>query len=220
MMRRWLMETEPAKHNPELLGLVRDTYLYPTASRSTALNAVSALLSALESHCGTRERRHAKRTGTLAREVAFRLGLGSKEARIVWYAATLHDIGKMGIPASILGKPGKLNEREWEIVRRHPEFGVRILSGIAEFERVRGAVLAHHERFDGRGYPFGREGFEIPMAARLISVVDAYDIMMHDRPYRKALGHKKAVRQLELGSGGQFDPAMVEAFKAVLEREQ
>jgi HD-GYP domain-containing protein (c-di-GMP phosphodiesterase class II) len=220
MTRRWLMETESAKLNSELLALIQNTYLYPVASRNTTLDVVSALLSALESHCGTMERQHAKRTGTLAREVAFRLGLGSKEARVVWHAAVLHDIRKVGILASILGKPERLNEREWEIVRRHPEFGVQILSGIAEFERVRSAVLAHHERFDGRGYPFGGVGFEIPMMARLISVVDAYDTMMHDHPYRKALGHKEAVRQLELGSGGQFDPAMVEALKAVLERER
>ncbi len=211
----WRGETGPA----EPPRLVQNSSLQPMASRGIPLDAVSALVSALESHCGTVEGLHAERTAALAGKVAARLGLGPEETRTAWHAAVLHDIGKIDIPVSILDKPGKLNEREWEIIRRHPEVGAWMLSGIAGFERVRAAVVAHHERFDGQGYPYGLVGSEIPRAARLISVVDAYDAMMHDRPYQKALSHEEAVRQLDLGSGSQFDPAMVEALKAVLKRE-
>lgn len=210
-------ETEFAES--ETLRLIWNRPPYLMASRGIGLDTVLTLASALKSHCGTAEGRHAERSGTLVDKVAARLGLGLEEMRTVWYAAVLHDIGKIGIPSSILGKPGKLDEREWEVIYRHPEIGAWMLLGIEGFEHVRAAVVAHHERFDGRGYPFGLAGSEIPLAARLISVVDAYDAMMHDRPYRKALGNKEAVRQLDLGSGSQFDPAMVEALKAVLELE-
>jgi putative nucleotidyltransferase with HDIG domain len=159
---------------------------------------------------------HAMRTQKLAGRVAVELGLSPDEIRVVRYAAILHDIGKWAIPDSILDKPGKLNESEWEIVRRHPELGAQVLVGIAGFERVRAAVAAHHERFDGRGYPAGLAGRVIPLEARLISVADAYDAMTSDRPYRKALSHVRAMEQLDTRAGSQFDPAVVAATKAVL----
>lgn len=105
-------------------------------------------------------------------------------------------------------------------MRRHPETGAHIVGRIAGFEDVVEAVLAHHERHDGRGYPAGLAGEEVPVAARLISVIDAYDAMTNDRPYRKALTHELALAELEHGSGTQFDPAAVEALKAVLQRRR
>jgi putative nucleotidyltransferase with HDIG domain len=159
---------------------------------------------------------HVERTRALVGEVAVRLELGAEETWTARQAAVLHDIGKIHIPSSILCKPGKLSEHEWEIMRRHPEIGAEMLSGISGLERVRAAVLAHHERFDGRGYPAGLAGDEIPAEARLISVVDAYDAMTNDRPYRKALSHEEAITELEAGAGSQFDPFVVEAVKAVL----
>jgi HD-GYP domain-containing protein (c-di-GMP phosphodiesterase class II) len=144
------------------------------------------------------------------------LGMSPDETRVAGYAALLHDIGKWGIPVSILDKPSKLNESEWENVRRHPEIGAKMLAGIEGLEQLRTAVAAHHERLDGRGYPAGMGGRDIPLEARLISVVDALDAMTSDRPYKKALGHLQAVEQLDAGAGSQFDPAVVEATKAVL----
>jgi putative nucleotidyltransferase with HDIG domain len=172
-------------------------------------------ISAVEAGYGARVS-HAERTQKLAGRVAFELGLSPDGIRVVWYAALLHDIGKWAIPDSILEKPGKLNESEWEIVRRHPETGAQVLAGVAGFELVRAAVAAHHERLDERGYPAGLASRGIPVEARLISVADAYDAMTSDRPYRKALSHVQAMEQLDTGAGSQFDPAVVAATKAVL----
>ena len=160
--------------------------------------------------------RHMERVEGLVGRTAVRLGLGSNEIEAVRRAAVLHDIGKSGIPRSILDKPGKLSEPEWEMVRRHPELGAKLLSGVFESERIRAAVAAHHERFDGRGYPAGLVGPDIPLEAHLIYILDAYDAMTHDRPYRQALSHERAIEQLDRGVGSQFDPAVVEAVKAVL----
>jgi putative nucleotidyltransferase with HDIG domain len=160
--------------------------------------------------------RHMERTRDLAEMVAVWLGLGPDRIQVVRYAAVLHDIGKSRIPYSILDKPGGLIEFEWIIVRRHPEMGAKILSRIVGFERVCAAVAAHHERFDGQGYPAGLVGLDIPLEARLISVADAYDAMTNERPYRRALSHDRAMEQLDRGAGRQFDPMVVEATKALL----
>ena len=181
----------------------------------TLAEPVSVLTSALGIH-NAASKGHVERTKALVGEVAVGLELGVEETWTARHAAVLHDIGKIHIPSSILCKPGKLNKHEWEIMRRHPEIGAEMLSGIPGLERVRAAVLAHHERFDGRGYPAGLAGDEIPAEARLISVVDAYDAMTNDRPYRKALSHEEAIAELEAGAGSQFDPFVVEAVKAVL----
>ncbi len=192
--------------------------LYASLER-TSTEAISALAAALESRDDTTGE-HIKRTQVLAGEAAEELGLDPEGVRVVKYAAMLHDIGKIGIPDSILNKTGGLTPEEWRAMRRHPETGAHIVGRIAGFEDVVEAVLAHHERHDGRGYPAGLAGEEVPVAARLISVIDAYDAMTNDRPYRKALTHELALAELEHGSGTQFDPAAVEALKAVLQRRR
>ena len=173
-----------------------------------------ALTSALRAHDkATGE--HAERTRTLAARAALELGL--KDVSRVCHAAVLHDVGKLCIPRSILHKPGRLSETEWRVVRRHPVIGADLLMGVANFGPVRRAILAHHERFDGRGYPFGLAGTEIPIEARLICVVDAYDAMTSERPYRSAMSHVEAVEQLKLGTGTQFDPSVIGAFEGALD---
>ena len=188
--------------------------LYASLERTTT-ETISALAAALESRDDTTGE-HIKRTQALAGEAAEEIGLGPEQVRVVKYASMLHDIGKIGIPDSILNKRGGLTPEEWQAMRRHPETGADIIGRIAGFEDVVEAVLAHHERHDGRGYPLGLSGHEVPVAARLISVIDAYDAMTNDRPYRKAMSHAEALAELEHGSGTQFDPLVVEALKAVL----
>ena len=109
-----------------------------------------------------------------------------------------------------------LDEQEWETMRLHTQMGVDILSRISGFERVSEVVLNHHERYDGGGYPLGASGEEIPVEARIISVVDSYDAMTNDRPYRKAMGEEEALEELGAGSGRQFDPRVVEALRKSL----
>ena len=180
--------------------------------------SVSALISTLKAHDASAKDGHGERTGMLVAEVATRLDMGCHETWTACQAAILHDIGKVMVPSSILDKLGMLNEIEWEIVRRHPEAGADILSGIAGYDDVARVVLAHHERFDGLGYPRGLSGEEIPIEARLICVVDAYDAMTNHRLYGKVLTHREAIAEIEVGAGSQFDLTVVEAVKTVLDK--
>lgn len=161
---------------------------------------------------------HMRRVESLAGRAAAFLGVEQDELFVVRRAALLHDYGKMLIPPSILNKPARLNDAEWRIVRRHPKLGATFLSRAGEPKRVCEAVATHHEHWDGGGYPSGLAGEGIPVVARLIAVADAYDAMMNDRPYRRALGHDEAIEELASGSGKQFDPDAVEALEAVLFR--
>jgi HD-GYP domain-containing protein (c-di-GMP phosphodiesterase class II) len=129
----------------------------------------------------------------------------------------LHDIGKLGVADAVLKKPGPLTDDEWAEMRRHPELGARILDH-ANLRDISAWVLAHHERIDGRGYPHGLAGGEIPLEARILAVADAYEAMTADRAYRAALGHEAAQEELRDGAGTQFDPTVVEAFVATLTR--
>jgi putative nucleotidyltransferase with HDIG domain len=181
----------------------------------TTLDAIMALAVALESRDGTTGE-HIRRTQDLAGEVAEELGLGHENVQHTRYVAVLHDIGKIGIPDAILNKPGKLDEDEWESMRQHPRIGADIITRISGFEEVSAAILAHHERFDGRGYPSGLSGEDIPIEARIISAVDSYDAMTNDRPYRKALSHEEALDELSRNSGSQLDQKVVEVFEQVL----
>jgi HD-GYP domain-containing protein (c-di-GMP phosphodiesterase class II) len=128
------------------------------------------------------------------------------------YGFLLHDIGKLGVPDLVLGKAGPLDENEWDLMRRHPEIGRRIIGDIPFLARAREVVYSHHERWDGRGYPSGLSRTEIPLGARIFSVVDAFDAMTTDRPYRRACSIDRATAELRRGSGTQFWPDAVEAF--------
>jgi putative nucleotidyltransferase with HDIG domain len=148
--------------------------------------------------------------------VAETLGLNAEDVARVRTAALLHDIGKLGVPDEILHKPGKLDEREWEVMRQHPVIGERILRAIPGLGVVARIVRHEHERWDGDGYPDGLAEAEIPVGARIILACDAYHAMVSDRPYRKAMSHSDAVGELTRNAGSQFDPDVVEALIGVL----
>ena len=137
---------------------------------------------------------------------------------MVRLSALLHDIGKIGVPDAILRKPGKLSDEEWVEMRKHPEIGRQILDQVGgAFSHMSNIVAAHHERWDGFGYPNGLSGEDIPLGARIITVVDAYDAMTERRVYREPLPVEAARAELRRCSGQQFDPRVVEAFLAVLD---
>jgi len=129
--------------------------------------------------------------------------------------ALLHDIGKIGVPDSILLKPGPLNESEWDDMRKHPEIGARILSDIDFLEEASKVVLAHQEQWSGGGYPHGLRGEEIPLGARIFAVADTLDAIVSDRPYRKGRSLEYAREEIQQHAGTQFDPKVVEAFMKV-----
>jgi HD-GYP domain-containing protein (c-di-GMP phosphodiesterase class II) len=147
------------------------------------------------------------------------MGVVDPELTDIYRGALLHDVGKIGIPDAILRKPGKLTTEEWVEMRRHPEIGYRILQGINFLEASREVVLSHQECYDGSGYPRGLKGKEIPLGARIFSVVDTLDAMTSDRPYRKALSQQAAREEIRKFSGTQFDPDVVQAFLAITEDE-
>jgi diguanylate cyclase (GGDEF)-like protein len=163
---------------------------------------------------------HAVGVAELARKVALRLGLSHDEADDVAHAAQLHDIGKVGVPDAILGKPDSLSEDELEFIRRHTLIGERIVRRAPALAGVARLVRSSHERWDGQGYPDGLAGTDIPLGARIVSVCDAYQAMVSDRPYRDGLPVDEALAELERCAGAQFDPSAVEALTAELAEAQ
>jgi putative two-component system response regulator len=160
---------------------------------------------------------HAWRIGRICALVAVNLGFPETEVELIARAAPLHDIGKIGIPDAILLKPGRLSDEEFEVIKTHTTIGAEILTGsrsplLRLAERI---ALTHHERWDGRGYPGGLSGEEIPIAGRIVAVADVFDALTHERPYKQAWAVEKAVGEI-LGQGGrQFDPCVVDAFSGL-----
>jgi HD-GYP domain-containing protein (c-di-GMP phosphodiesterase class II) len=174
-------------------------------------NTVRALVSladAKETSGGGHSRRMVEYALMGARE----LGLGRKQLQSIEYAALFHDIGKLSIPDHVLNKTGKLTDREWALIKRHPVIGYKILKDIPFLKEAALLVLYHHERYDGGGYPEGKHGTEIPLGARLLAVVDAFDNMTTSHSYRQAMNPDDAFRELMSHTSDQFCPVAVKAF--------
>ncbi|MFW5687255.1 MAG: PAS domain S-box protein [Halanaerobium sp.] len=185
-------------------------------SRSSKSNIVQGLLNTLNAK-SSETKEHAVRMTKLAFEFGDKLGLSNSELNRLSLLATLHDIGKTTISEDILKKPGKLKSEEWELVKEHPKRGYKIASASEEFALVADEILAHHEKWDGSGYPDGLKAEEIPFLARIISIVDAYDVMTNDRPYSQAISKKEALEEINKCAGSQFDPSLAEAFIKLME---
>jgi len=162
---------------------------------------------------------HSRRVVNLTMEIAQRMGLSSSEQVHIRRGALLHDIGKMGVPDNILQKPGKLTEEEWVIMRLHPVFAYNWLSPIQYLRPALDIPYSHHERWDGAGYPRGLKGERIPLAARIFAIVDVFDALSSDRPYRKAWSEEKALEYIQEQSGKHFDPQVVDVFLPMVARQ-
>jgi putative two-component system response regulator len=160
---------------------------------------------------------HTERIGTFANELGRRVGLSAADLHAVAYSILLHDLGRIGISESILLKQGPLNRDELEAVRRHVEIGERIAAPLPGAERFGPIIRHHHERWDGSGYPDGLAGTAIPVGARIIGIVDAFDAMTQYRPYREARSISEAVAEMRQERGRQFDPDLVDEFVRVIE---
>jgi hypothetical protein len=183
------------------------------------LSVIGALIGALEAKENARAQQAAQ-TMTQAVAVAERLGLSEDEIAAIKLGALFHDIGTIGVPESVLRKPGTLDEREWNEVKAHATIGANLLSNVPMLERVRPIVLSHHERYDGTGYPAGLREDQIPLAAQIIAVADAYQAMTAERPYRGAMSSKASLKELRANAGTQFNPVVVEAFIATVEGDR
>ncbi|MDR3563955.1 MAG: HD-GYP domain-containing protein [Negativicutes bacterium] len=173
---------------------------------ATALDAKSLCM------CG-----HSERVAELSRLLATGMGLPTAEQTRIHIGAHLHDVGKIGIPDSILNKSGRLTEEEMAVMRQHPVIGSRIVSKVKILQSIVDIVRHHHERFDGTGYPDGLRGDEISLGARIVSVADAFDAMTTARTYRSAMGTDEAMEETRRCKASQFDPDVVEVFLALID---
>ena len=162
---------------------------------------------------------HSTRLAEWVVRVGRKMGLAEADFYPLEVAALLHDIGKIGVPDSILRKDGKLTDEERAKMNKHPEYSWSILRLFAGLEKASLYALHHHENYDGTGYPGGLKGNEIPIGSRIVSVIDAYDAMISNRCYRRGLPHEEAVRRLLASSGTQFDPAVVQSFIGIAKEE-
>jgi len=176
--------------------------------------SLSCIIDAKD-HCTSR---HSEEVAVVAQVVGLKLGLSAEQADLLHVAGHLHDIGKVGIEDAILKKPGPLTPAEFDVVKRHPEIGARIMAPITPFSGKNGIIrmiLHHHERNDGQGYPYGLSGVNIPLGARIIAVADSLSAMLQRRPYREAMSYDQALGELAACAGTQFDPEVVDAFFGV-----
>jgi putative nucleotidyltransferase with HDIG domain len=176
--------------------------------RRAALRALLATIKAYDAYTGGHSERVANYGGTIAEQLALDPG----EVDVIRKAGYVHDIGKICLPEWLLNKPGPLNKDEVNLFKRHPVMGANILSGRRGMDAVVPAVLHHHERWDGAGYPAGLSGEAIPLAARIVFVADAYDAMTSNRPYGRVLNPHEAMKELERCGGAEFDPTVVSAL--------
>lgn len=159
---------------------------------------------------------HSEKVAEYSRLIAEKMGLNEQQTDLVYLCGVVHDVGKIGIPEEVLNKRGPLNSEEYSLIMGHSQMGVSILSHISWLEDIIPVIEAHHERYDGTGYPEGLKGDEIPLLSRILAVSDAFDAMTSDRSYRKAYPLEKALDELIRNSGTQFDPFVVEVFLEII----
>lgn len=196
---------------------IENARLYDELSGSF-VQSVTALANAIDIR-DTYTNRHSQQIASWAGKTARQLGCTTQEINDIFLGGLLHDIGKIGIPDTILQKPSKLNEEEWTVVRTHPKLGAELISPIKKLANVSPMIESSHERYDGLGYPNGKKGEEIPLGARIISVVDSYSAMLDKRPYKEPYSKDMIIDELNQNSGKMYDPMVVEAFLKIIQTE-
>lgn len=214
LLRTRLLYREVQRRNESLEAEIRER---TRELECAQIEVLERLTQAVEFHDDTTGR-HTRRVAEISAGIAEALGLPSARVDLIRRAAPLHDVGKVAIPDAILRKPDRLTPEEFEIMKTHTTVGARILSGgsselMSYAEQI---ALAHHERWDGTGYPEGLRGERIPLVARIVALADFYDALSHDRPYRKAWTKERVREEIRLREGAHFDPAIVEAFLGVV----
>ena len=210
------------RHLLELIRLQRD--LHAEVERKTkeiealSLHIVQTLAEAIDAK-DAYTKGHSSRVAEYSREIAKRAGYSSERQEEIYMMGLLHDVGKIGVPNAVINKPGKLTDEEYEKIKTHPGRGARILQNIEEMPKLSIGARWHHERFDGRGYPDGLSGEDIPEEARIIAVADAYDAMTSNRSYRGIIPQDVVRNEIEKGSGTQFDPGFAAIMLEIIKED-
>jgi HD-GYP domain-containing protein (c-di-GMP phosphodiesterase class II) len=209
----WDTKNSPDQNTEEIIKRAEDAMyrkkIFNTTSKRNGI--VQSIMNSLLVK-NPREEAHSKRVSNICAEIGRAYELSDDEIKELKVIGELHDIGKIAIDEAILNKEGSLSESERAQIQKHPETGYRLLGTSNEFTNIAEFILAHHERWDGKGYPRGLKGDEIPWKARIIAIADAYDAMTCDRPYRKALSKEDAMAELIKNAGTQFDVDIVQIF--------
>ncbi len=209
----WFIESKDRakllKLNVDLINAKKDIL----KSHLDTMKVLVAILEAKDRYTSG----HCERVTEYVSKIVDFMGLDNHLKDVIKNAASIHDIGKLSIDSKILNKKGKLEDDEWEIIRKHPSVGVNILSGLDFLEEEKDIILHHHERFDGKGYPDQLKGEEIPLGARIIAVADSFDAMNSARAYRDALSENVIIDELKKGRGTQFDPEVIDSFLKLIE---
>ena len=201
------------------LMIAQYTYLLRVKERQALLNSILQIVKIVEAK-DTYTAGHSMRVAEYSEKIARQMKLNEYDSELLVNLANLHDLGKVQIDLSVLNKPGGLNESDWEEVKKHPLVGYNIVKEITFLKSEASAILHHHERMDGKGYPDGIKGDEISLYAKILMVADSYDAMTTDRPYRLALTMQEAIDELKRNSGTQFDPKVCTVMVELLEGEQ
>ena len=181
-----------------------------------SLHVVQTLAEAIDAK-DTYTNGHSSRVAEYSRMIAERFGYDRKQADGIYMMGLLHDVGKIGVPDAVINKPGKLTDEEFALIKKHPEMGSRILESVREMPGLKIGARWHHERYDGRGYPDGISGEDIPEAARIIAVADSYDAMTSNRSYRNVLSQEIVRQEIEKGRGTQFDPVFADIMLQIID---
>lgn len=188
-------------------------------NRMLLVHVVEALAAAIDTK-DIYTRGHSGRVAYYSRKIAKRAGYSEFRQEEIYMMGLLHDVGKIGVPNAIINKPSSLTDEEFAVIKKHPAMGAQILERIEEDPELTIAARYHHERFDGRGYPEGLSGFDIPEVARIIAVADAYDAMSSNRSYREKLSDDKIISELEAGKGTQFDPKYADIMISIMKEKK
>lgn len=217
LLRVRFLQVQLARQNDELEQRVRERTQKLEETRLEILTRLARAAEFRDDDTGE----HTRRVGSMSGRTARLLGCSEEESELIERAATLHDIGKIGIPDAILLKPGKLTPPEFAVMRSHTTIGARILSGsdVPVLQTAAMIALTHHERWDGRGYPEGNLGADIPLVGRIVAAADLFDALTHARPYKRAWTREEALREVCAQAGRQLDPGVVEALLHVLQSE-
>jgi HD-GYP domain-containing protein (c-di-GMP phosphodiesterase class II) len=204
------------KLNKSIEAVIQETRRYmnhnPFLEEKNFLDTITNTLLTILYEKSSETEEHSKRMENYCCSIGRELQLSSNDMKKLSLLALLHDIGKVCINPKILMKPGALTLAEWEEMKCHSECGYQIAQAIPELAIVADLILSHHERWDGNGYPLGLKGEEIPLPCRILAVIDAYDAMINDRVYRKAMTQEEAILEIERNAGAQFDPEIIDVF--------